>query len=623
VRPIDSPKGNSVLIEKRRVICCLLFLGAVLSASCKQKPAVTPSQPEPAASTPSSTPSPSPAPATQPASTAASPSRPSGPIEFTDVTSQAGIHFKHNSGAFGKKYLPETMGSGVCFLDYDNDGWQDIFFVNSMDWPGHNSGGKSLPALYHNNHDGTFTDVTQQAGLAVETYGLGCAVADYDNDGFDDIYITTVGSNHLFRNLGNGKFADVTAKAGVADPGFSASAVWFDYDNDGKLDLFVTHYIEWSIEKDQYCSLDNKNKSYCTPQTYKGQSATLFHNKGNGTFENVTQRAGLHDPASKSLGVALLDYDNDGWLDLFVTNDTEPNKLYHNNHNGTFTDVAVLAGVAFSESGRVRAGMGADAADYDASGRQSVLIGNFTNESMALYRNDGSGLFTDDAITSGIAQMSIQSLTFGCFFFDYDLDGLPDVFAANGHVSDDISVVQPTVKYAQPPGLFRNKGNKQFEDVSARLGRALQKPVVARGAAYGDFDNDGDLDLVITTNNGHARLLRNDNGNQNDMLRVKAIGTKSNRDAIGAKVTLKTNKGARLFAMVKTGSSYLSQSELPITFGLGKPEEGKTLTLEIAWPSGHKDSISDIKPNQMITITEGQGITSARPIAFAKTASQP
>ncbi len=515
------------------------------------------------------------------------------------------------------------MGSGVCFLDYDNDGWQDIFFVNSMDWPGHNSGGKSLPALYHNNHDGTFTDVTQQAGLAVETYGLGCAVADYDDDGFDDIYITTVGSNHLFRNLGNGKFADVTAKAGVADPGFSASAVWFDYDNDGKLDLFVTHYIEWSIEKDQYCSLDNKNKSYCTPQTYKGQSATLFHNKGNGTFENVTQRAGLHDPASKSLGVALLDYDNDGWLDLFVTNDTEPNKLYHNNHNGTFTDVAVLAGVAFSESGRVRAGMGADAADYDASGRQSVLIGNFTNESMALYRNDGSGLFTDDAITSGIAQMSIQSLTFGCFFFDYDLDGLPDVFAANGHVSDDISVVQPTVKYAQPPGLFRNKGNKQFEDVSARLGRALQKPVVARGAAYGDFDNDGDLDLVITTNNGHARLLRNDNGNQNDMLRVKAIGTKSNRDAIGAKVTLKTNKGARLFAMVKTGSSYLSQSELPITFGLGKPEEGKTLTLEIAWPSGHKDSISDIKPNQMITITEGQGITSARPIAFAKTASQP
>ncbi len=515
------------------------------------------------------------------------------------------------------------MGSGVCVLDYDNDGWQDIFLVNSMDWPGHSSGGKSLPALYHNNHDGTFTDVTQQAGLAVETYGLGCAVADYDNDGFDDIYLTTVGANHLFRNLGNGKFADVTAKAGVADPGFSASAIWFDYDNDGKLDLFVTHYITWSIETDQYCSLDNKNKSYCTPQTYKGESSTLFHNKGDGTFENVTQRAGLHDPTSKALGVALLDYDNDGWMDLFVTNDTEPNKLYHNNHNGTFTDVAVLAGVAFSESGRVRAGMGTDAGDYDLSGHQGLLIGNFTNESMALYHDDGGGLFTDDAPSSGLGQMTNQSLTFGTFFFDYDLDGLLDVFASNGHVSDDISVVQPTVKYAQPAGVYRNKGNKKFEDVSAKLGRALQKPIVGRGVAYVDFDNDGDLDLVITANNGPARLLRNDNANQNDMLRVKAVGTKSNRDAIGAKVTLKTNKGAHLFAMVKTGSSYLSQSELPLTFGLGKPEDGKIASLEIVWPSGRKESISNVKPNQSITITEGKGITSAHPIVFAKPAPQP
>jgi enediyne biosynthesis protein E4 len=616
---IASPKGNLLLIEKRTLIRRLLLLGAVLSASCKQKPVVTTSQPEPAVSPAS--PSPAPAPSAN-ANPAPIPARPSGPIEFTDVTAQAGIHFKHNSGAFGKKYLPETMGSGVCFLDYDNDGWQDIFLVHSMDWPGHKSG-NSFPALYHNNHDGTFTDVTQQAGLAVETYGLGCAVADYDNDGFDDIYLTTVGSNHLFRNLGNGKFADVTAKAGVADPGFSASAVWFDYDNDGKLDLFVTHYITWSVETDQYCSLDNKNKSYCTPQTYKGESSTLFHNKGDGTFENVTQRAGLYDPTSKALGVALLDYDNDGWLDLFVTNDTEPNKLYRNNHNGTFTDVAVLAGVAFSESGRVRAGMGTDAGDYDLSGRQSLLIGNFTNESMALYRNDGSGLFTDEAPASGLGQMTNQSLTFGAFFFDYDLDGLLDVFAANGHVSDDISVVQPTVKYAQPPGVYRNKGNNKFEDVSAKLGRALQKAIVARGAAYADFDNDGDLDLVITANNGPARLLRNDNANQNDMLRAKLIGTKSNRDAIGAKVTLKTNKGARHFAMVKTGSSYLSQSELPLTFGLGRPEDGKTASLEIVWPSGRKDSFSGIQPNQMITITEGKGITSAHPIALTKTPPQP
>jgi hypothetical protein len=552
------------------------------------------------------------------AETTAAPVRPSGPIEFFDVTAQAGIRFKHNSGAFGKKYLPETMGSGVCFIDYDNDGWQDIFFVNSMDWPDHRSGGKSFPALYHNNHDGTFTDVTQQAGFAVEVYGLGCAVGDYQNDGFDDLYLTAVGSNHLYRNLGNGKFADVTAAAGVADPGFSASAIWFDYDNDGKLDLFVTHYITWSIETDQYCSLDNKNKSYCTPQTYKGESASLFHNKGDGTFENVTQRAGLHDPTSKSLGVAMVDYDDDGWMDLFVTNDTEPNKLYHNNHNGTFSDAAVMAGIAFSESGRVRAGMGTAAGDYDNSGREGLLIGNFTNESMSLYRNDGSGLFTDEAPRSGLGQMTNQSLTFGAFFFDYDLDGLLDVFAANGHVSDDISVVQPTVKYAQPAGIYRNKDGKKFEDVSTKLGRALQKAVVGRGAAYADFDNDGDLDLALTVNNGPARLLRNDKANQNDMLRVKTVGSRSNRDGIGAKLTLKTNKGARLSAMVRSGSSYLSQSELPVTFGLGKPEDGKVINLEIVWPSGQKDSIANIKPNQFITLKEGKGIVAAKLIPFAK-----
>jgi hypothetical protein len=394
--------------------------------------------------------------------------------------------------------------------------------------------------------------------------------------------------------------------------------MWFDYDRDGKLDLFVSHYVDWSLEKDQYCSLDGKKKSYCTPQAYKGQSATLFHNKGNGTFENVTKRAGLLDATSKSLGIALLDYDNDGWPDLFVANDTEPNKLYRNNHGGTFTDVAVLAGVALSETGRARAGMGVDAADYDRSGLQSLIIGNFTNESMSLYHNDGSGLFTDEATGSGIGQMSVQSLTFGCFFFDYDLDGLPDIFAANGHVSDDISVVQPNVKYAQRPSLFRNKGKKKFEDVAGKTGRALQKEIVGRGAAYGDFDNDGDLDLAITANNGPARLLRNDNGNQNDVLRVKTVGTRSNRDGIGAKVTLKTSKGTRMTQVVKSGSSYLSQSELPLTFGLGKPDEGRVVWLEIVWPSGKTDSVTGIKANQFITVQEGKGIVSAQAIIFSR-----
>jgi hypothetical protein len=581
-------------------ICVVLLL-----CGCKQPAQVAPAAPA-TETVAAASPSPSP-----------TPPRPSGPIEFTDVTAQAGIRFKHNSGAFGKKYLPETLGAGCAFIDYDNDGWQDILLINSMDWP-ENKKRKSFPALYKNNKDGTFTDVTHQVGLGVEMYGIGVAVADYDNDGNDDIYITALGPNHLFRNTG-GKFTDVTSRAGVGDPGFSTSAAWFDFDNDGKLDLFVGNYVEWSVQTDQTCSLDGKNKSYCTPQTYKGQSATLYQNRGNGTFENVTARAGLNDPAGKTLGVALLDYDDDGWLDLFVANDTEPNKLYRNNHNGTFTDNAVIAGVAFSEAGTARAGMGVDAADYDGSGKQSVVIGNFTNESIALYHNDGSGLFTDEAAASGIGKMSAQSLTFACFFFDYDLDGMLDIFAANGHVSDDIAVVQPTVKYAQPPHLFRNRGKKKFEEVSAKVGRALTRAIVGRGAAYGDFDNDGDLDLLVTTNNGPARLLRNDNANQNDLLRVKTIGTRANRDGIGAKVVVKTSKGRTLSGMVRTGSSYCSQAELPLTFGLGKPEEGTTLNLEITWPGGQKETISNIKPNQSIVVQEGKGVNAPEAIVFVRT----
>jgi hypothetical protein len=587
----------------RTQLFLFLFGTLLLTSACKQAPtAPVAQQTEVATASPSPSPSPT-------------PPRPSGPIEFTDVTAQAGIRFKHNSGAFGKKYLPETIGSGCAFLDYDNDGWQDILLVNSMSWP-EKKGPKSFLALYHNNKDGTFTNVTGQSGLGVEMYGIGVTVGDYDNDGNDDIYITCVGPNHLFRNLGGGKFSDVTAKAGVGDPGFSTSAVWFDYDNDGKLDLFVGNYVEWSVEKDIYCTLDNKNKSYCTPQSYKGQSSTLYRNRGNGTFENTTQKAGLFDPSGKTLGVALLDYDTDGWLDLFVANDTEPNKLYHNNHNGTFTDEGIAAGVAFSAAGTPRAGMGVDAADYDGSGRPSVIIGNFTNESMALYHNEGSGLFSDEAPTSGIGKLSAQSLTFATFFFDYDLDGLLDIFAANGHVSDDIAVVQPNVKYAQPPHVFRNKGKKKFEELTAKLGRAMQRAIVGRGAAYGDSDNDGDLDLLITTNNGPARLLRNDNANQNDLLRIKLVGSRANRDGIGALVSVKTSKGSKQEQMVRTGSSYASQSELPLVFGLGKPEEGLSLTVEVAWPGGQRETIPNVKSNQSIVIQEGKGVTAASPIVF-------
>jgi enediyne biosynthesis protein E4 len=591
--------------------CCLSLLSLFGIAACRQ------TQPRSAKSQQSSEPaSPSPKTTSADRSTPSPVGRPSGPIRFVDVTQAAGMRFRHNSGAYGKKYLPETMGSGVCVIDYDGDGWQDILFVNSMDWPEHKIS-TSTPALYHNNQDGTFTDVTRTSGLAKEMYGLGCAVGDFDNDGQDDIYITALGGNYLFRNLGGGHFADVTAKAHVKDPGFSTGAVWFDYDNDGKLDLFVSHYVDWSESTDQFCTLDGKNKSYCTPELYKGQSATLFHNLGRGVFEDVTRKAGLLEPSSKSLGVALIDYDDDGWLDLFVANDTQPNKLYRNNHNGTFTESAFASGVAFSDAGKARAGMGADAADYDHSGRPGLVIGNFTNESMSLYHNDGSGLFTDKSIASGIQGPSAKSLTFSTFFFDYDLDGLPDIFAANGHVADDVSVTQPSLKYAEPALLFHNRGEGRFEDVSSKVGGALRQPVVGRGAAYFDFDNDGDLDLLITTSNGSARLLRNDNGNQNDLLRVKLIGVRCNRDGIGAKVTVRMPSGTRLSGMVKSGSSYISQSELPLTFGLGKPAEGKVVTVDVAWPGGRRESIVGVKPNQAITLQEGKGMVAQRPIVFS------
>ncbi len=533
------------------------------------------------------------------------------PVRFTDTTAQAGIHFHHTNGAFGKKYLPETMGSGVCALDYDGDGRQDIFFVNGRAWPGHPDA-HATAELYRNVGGGTFTDVTAASGLGIPAYGMGCAIGDFDNDGRDDLYLTALDGNHLFRNLGGGRFADVTGHARVADGGFSTGAVWFDYDNDGKLDLFVSHYVTWSVATDQTCSIDGTHKSYCTPEAYKGQSGTLFHNLGNGRFEDATKRAGLYDPSSKSLGVVLLDYDDDGRLDLFVANDTQPNKLYRNNGDGTFTESGFAAGVSLSDAGRARAGMGADSADFDNSGRTGLVIGNFTNESLSLYRNEGEGLFTDLSAASGIAPPSAKSLTFATLFLDYDLDGLPDIFALNGHVADDVSVTQPSIKYAETPLLFRNAGGGRFTDVSASAGAPFAAPVVGRGAAALDYDLDGAPDLVLTTSGGPAKLLRNGGGSGNAALRVRLIGGKSNRDGIGAKLVLSTPRGKQT-RMVRSGSSYLSQSELPVTFGLGAALKG-SLTLDIAWPSGRKQSIAGLRPNSFVTIDETKGVTSTAPL---------
>jgi enediyne biosynthesis protein E4 len=537
---------------------------------------------------------------------------------FTDATSAAGIRFTHVSGAFGKKYLPETMGAGGAFLDADGDGWQDVLLINGTTWPGRPAS-RAVMALYRNNQNGTFTDVTASAGLAQPMYGLGVAAADYDNDGRVDIYVTALGKNRLFHNLGGLKFADVTDAAAVGDPGFSTSAAWLDFDRDGQLDLFVANYVEWTIEKDLFCTLDGKSKSYCTPESYKGQSSTLYRNRGNGTFENVTERAGLKDPAAKALGVALIDYNSDGWLDLFVANDTQPNRLYENKRNGTFADVAVSAGVAFNEAGVARAGMGVDAADYDGSGRQSLVIGNFSNEMMALYNNEGNGLFIDEAPTSTIGKASLLTLTFAAFFFDYDLDGRLDIFAANGHVADDISTVQPRVTYAQTPHLFRNLGSRRFEAVAAASGKALQQPMVARGAAYGDYDGDGDLDVLVTVNNGPARLLRNDGGERRARLRLQLRSAASNRDAIGATARVTHASGVSPWLMVKTGSSYCSQSELPVTFGLGAAKA--VSKIEVKWPDGKTETLPGTDANQLLTIEQGKGVVAraALPLGRAGT----
>lgn len=520
--------------------------------------------------------------------------------QFSEITREAGITFIHNNGAFGRKYLPETMGSGCAFIDYDNDGWQDIILVNGKDWENHKTGKSQTPALYKNNQDGTFTDVTISAGLNKSMYGMGVAIADYDNDGDDDIYLSCLNEDRLFRNRGDGTFLDVTAKAGVTNPGFGTSCAWIDYNQDGHLDIYVANYVEWTIETDLFCTLDGKNKSYCTPESYKGQSSKLFRNRGDGTFVDASKHAGISDQFSKSLGVCILDYNQDGLPDIFEANDTQPNKLYQNNGDGTFIEVGMLAAVAYNESGVATGAMGVDAADYDRIGRESLIIGNFSNEMLNLFHNDG-GFFVDDAPVAQIGHTSLLTLTFGCFFFDFDLDGYEDIFTANGHVETEINKVQSEVTYAQPPHLFRNLSGGKFANVLDKVGNDLGKPVVGRGAAYADIDNDGDLDLLVTTSNGPAHLFRNDGGNRNNWLKIKLIGKKSNRNGIGSRIRLTSAIGTQTKTL-KSGSSYCSQSELTTIFGLMKDTIVKEIN--VTWQSGKVKTLKNIKVNQLIFINE-------------------
>jgi hypothetical protein len=526
--------------------------------------------------------------------------------KFTDITAAAGISFVHNNGAYGEKLLPETMGGGVAFFDFDNDGDQDLLFINSTWWPGKIPAGKAPTtlALYRNDGHGHFDDVTAGSGLDVALYGMGVAVGDYDNDGLPDVFITAVDGNHLFHNEGNGKFADVTASAGVggAPTEWSTSAAWIDYDNDGRLDLFVCNYVRWTRELD--LQADNTapgiGRAYLPPMNFQGTFPCLYHNEGNGKFTDVSRASGVQVtnpatglPMAKSLALAPVDIDNDGWIDLVVANDTVPNFLFSNQRDGAFKELGARAGVAFDAYGVARGAMGIDSARFRNDDTLGIAIGNFANEPNALYVSQRDSLiFADEAVTEGMGPASRSLLKFGLFFFDYDLDGRLDVLTANGHIEEEIQTIHPSQSYRQPAQLFWNRGASQsmgFVPVTPeKCGSDIFKPIVGRGSAFADIDGDGDLDVVMTQINGPPLLLRNDQQLHHHWLRLKLIGSKSNRDAIGAWIKVRVGNQT-LSRQVMPTRSYLSQSELPVTIGLGNADHVDAV--EILWPGGAAQKI--------------------------------
>jgi enediyne biosynthesis protein E4 len=530
------------------------------------------------------------------------------PITFVDVAQSSGITFLHDNAASTEKYLIETMGSGCAWIDYDQNGLLDLYLVNGAATRVYTPKQPLRGALYRNTGDGTFTDVTTKAGVGAEgLFGMGVAVGDYDNDGFPDLLVLGYGRCILYHNNGDGTFTDVTTRAGLQNSDlWASSAAWFDYDNDGKLDVVIANYVDWSPEHNFYCGDRGPGmRSYCHPDDFHGQPPSLYHNNGDGTFTDVSKSSGVGLKRGNGLGVVTFDYDGDGWQDIFIANDHMPNFLFHNNRDGTFREVGYMAGVAVSADGQFEAGMGTDAADTTGDGRLDLIVGHLDMQLARVYQNMGDQTFEDATLRSKISYATYHMSTFGTRFMDYDNDGSRDVFMANGHVLDNVQLYHEGTKYAEPKLMFRNTGHGVFENVSDRLGPDFQRPRVSRGAAIGDFDNDGDLDILVNNCGQPPQLLRNDGGNANRWLEILLVGTKSNRDGVGARIRVSAGDLV-LYDERKGGMSYQSAQDPRLHFGLGN--HATVDSLDIIWPSGIKTKLLNLKSNQIITVKEGVGL---------------
>jgi hypothetical protein len=532
-------------------------------------------------------------------------------VQFTDITQAVGIDFKHEHSATSNKYLVETMGGGVALLDYDNDGRLDVFFTNGAKIDDPMPPGR-LPdkserifwnRLYRQTNEGTFTDVTENAGVtgvAGNYYGMGVAVGDYDNDGFEDLYVTNYGGNTLYRNGGDGSFTDVTKRAGVAAGGWSASAGFFDYDNDGQLDLFVTRYVDWSFQNNRYCGEKKPGyRAYCHPDNFDAVTNILYHNNGDGTFSDVSAKAGITGSSGKGLGVSFADYDDDGFTDVYVANDSVQSFLYHNNRDGTFEEVGLLAGVGFNEDGKTFAGMGVDFTDYDNDGRPDLFVTDLSNERYRLFRHNGDGSFRDVTNASGVGGATLPFSGWSTRFFDYDNDGWKDLFVAQGHVMDTIEKTSPNLSYLQPPLLLRNESGRFARVVP---GEVFKRDWAGRGAAFGDLDNDGDIDVVVSNAGQKAVVLRNDGGNQKGWLEIRAVGKRSNRDGIGCRVNVVSASGLSQYFTINTAVGYLSASDKRLLVGLDRDSTAKLV--EVRWPSGLVQKFENVKARQVLVATE-------------------